>query len=328
MVARQIIHNLRPQRAVLPSVIMCVVIFCLSFLFSQKAQATSAEDIVLRYNSNDIHTAIEFDVSHFAYVSSNNCVGVFMPNGETRSVLHLGFDNIYNQVIKLFPKHYMTIILTMYVPDAVNVADLYTMPHAVNGVVLVDFQSYSGTVYSSYGYSRHYKLTYYNPLDYEVDAFLGDSQKSLIFVSAEPHNPQVWAEKQYGVNVCAQSLYTYKKLNTTQEQNDFYKNENNAQNNIKNQNKDGDANNNPTQKSQTLLQLSKDAFDAITKIKPTNCQLALDLGVVKLPEQNMCSLKIPSYIQIISSILIITVTIPATIAIFNRIMALVKEMQH
>ena len=306
-------------------VVLCAVL-ALAFV-PKTARAVSIEDITLRYNSNDIHTAVEFDVSHFAYVSDNNCVGVFMPNGETRSVLHLGFDNIYNQVIKLFPKHYMTIILTMSVPDAVDVADLYTMPHAVNGVVLVDFQSYSGTVYSSYGYSRHYKLTYYNPLDYEVDAFLGNSSKPLIYVSAKPHNPNVWTEKQYGVNVCAQSLYTFKKLNTTQEQNDFYKNENNAQNNIKNQNKNGDYNNNPTQKSQTLLQLSKDAFDAIVKIKPTNCQLALDLGVVKLPEQNMCSLKVPSYIQIISSILIITVTIPATIAIFNRIMFLIKEMQ-
>lgn len=328
MAFRQIIHNLRPQATTSSIAIMCAVTFCLSFLFGYKAQATSAEDIVLRYNSNDIHTAIEFDVSHFAYLSDNNCVGVFMPNGEIRKVLHLGFHNIYNQVIKIFPKHYMTVILTIYVPDSADVVDFYSLSHAVNGVPLVDFQSYSGSTYTNYGYSRHYKLTYYNPFDYEVDAFLGNSARSLIYVSAKPHNPQVWVEKQYGVNICAQSLYTYKKLNTTQEQNDFYKNENNAQNNIKNQNKNGDDGNNPTQKSQTLLQLSKDAFDAITKIKPTNCQLALDLGVVKLPEQNMCSLKVPSYIQIISSIFIITVTIPATIAIFNRIMALIKEMQH
>lgn len=327
MAFRQIIHNLRPQATISVIAIMCAVVFGLSFLFCQKAQATSAEEIVLRYNSNDIHTAVEFDVSHFSYISDNNCVGIFMPNGEVRSVLHLGFDNIYNQVIKLFPKHYMTIILTIYVPDSVDVADLYTMPHAVNGVVLVDFQSYSGSVYTSYGYSRHYKLTYYNPLDYEVDAFLGNSNKSLIYVSAKPNN-SAFVQKQWGVNVCAQSIYTYRKLNISQEQNDFYKNENNANNNIKNQSKDGDSNNNPSQKSQTLLQLSKDAFDAITQIKPTNCQLALDLGVVKLPEQNMCTLRLPSYIQIISSILIITVTIPATIAIFNRIMALIKEMQH
>jgi hypothetical protein len=327
MAFRQIIHNLRLQATTSAIAIMCAVIFCLSFLFSNKAQATSAEDIVLRYNSNDIHTFIEFDDSHYSFVSENNCVGAFMPNGESRKILHLGFANIYNQVIKIFPKHYMTLILTIYVPDSADVVDFYSLPHAVNGVPLIDFQSYGGSVYTNYGYSRHYKLTYYNPLDYEVDAFLGNSNKSLIFVSAKP-NSSAYVQKLWGVNVCAQSLYTYRKLNTTQEQNDFYKNENNAQNNIKNQDKNGDSNNNPTNKSQTLLQLSKDAFDAITKIKPTNCQLALDLGVVKLPEQNMCSLKVPSYIQIISSILIITVTIPATIAIFNRIMLLIKEMQH
>jgi hypothetical protein len=304
---------------------LCAV---LALVFVPKtARAVSMEDITLRYNSNDIHTAVEFDVSHFAYVSDNNCVGVFMPNGETRTVLHLGFDNIYNQVIKLFPKHYMTIILTMYVPDAVDVADLYTMPHAVNGVVLVDFQSYSGTVYSSYGYSRHYKLTYYNPFDYEVDAFLGNSNKPLIYVSAKPHNPQVWVEKQWGVNVCAQSLYTYRKLNTTQEQNDFYKNENNAQNNIKNQNKNGDDNNNPTAKSQTLIDYFKNGIVAIQKMKKTNCNLKLDMGVVKFDDVDMCKLKVPSYVKIISSILVFTVCVPASIAIVRRIVAVVKEMQ-
>ena len=307
--------------------IMCAVVFGLFFLFPQKAQATSAEEIVLRYNSNDIHTAVEFS-SNFSYISDSNCVPIYMPNGQERYVLHLGFTNLSNQVIKIAPKHYMTVIISLNVPDSVDIADFFSIPHAANGVVLIDYQSYNGDVYSNYHHSRHYKLTYYNGLNYDADAFLGNNSRSIIHVTAKPHNPQVWVDKQWGVDVCAQSIYTYKKLNTTQEQNDFYKNENQAQSNIQNQNKQGDSNNNPTQKSQTLLQLSKDAFDAITKIKPTNCQLALDLGVVKLPEQNMCSLKVPSYIQIISSILIITVTIPATIAIFNRIMTLIKEMQH
>lgn len=306
--------------------VLCAV---LALVFVPKtARAVSMEDITLHYNSNDIHTAVEFDVSHFAYVSDNNCVGVFMPNGETRTVLHLGFDNIYNQVIKLSPKHYMTIILTMYVPDAVDVADLYTMPHTVNGVVLVDFQSYSGSVYTSYGYSRHYKLTYYNPFDYDVDAFLGNSSKPLIYVSAKPHNPQVWIEKQWGVNICTQSLYTYKKLNTTQEQNDFYKNENNAQNNIKNQSKDGDSNNNPTAKSQTLIDYFKNGIGAIQKMKKTDCNLKLDMGVVKFDDVDMCKLKVPSYVKIISSILVFTVCVPASIAIVRRIVAVIKEMQQ
>ena len=327
MAFRQIIRNLRPQVTISAIAIMCAVMFCLSFLFSKNAQATSADDITLRYNSNDIHTFIEFN-DHFSYTSNSNCVGVYMPNGQERYILHLGFANLSNQVIKIAPKHYLTIILSVSVPDSVDVADFYSIPHAANGVVLVDYQSYDGDVYTNYHHSRHYKLTYYNGLDSNADAFLGNSSRSIMHVTAKPHNPQVWVEKQYGVDICAQSVYVYKKLNTTQEQNDFYKNENNANSNIQNQNKQGDSNNNPTNKSQTLLQLSKDAFDAITKIKPTNCQLALDLGVVKLPEQNMCALKVPSYIQIISSILIITVTIPATIAIFNRIMSLIKEMQH
>lgn len=326
MAFRQIIHNLRPQATTSVIAIMCAVLLGLSFLFSKNASATSAEDITLRYNSNDIHTFLEFS-NHFSYTSDTNCVGVYMPNGQERYILHLGFTNLSNQVIKISPHHYLTIILSVNVPDSVDVADFYSIPHAANGVVLVDYQSYDGDVYNYYHHSRHYKLTYYNGLDYDADAFLGNNNRSIMHITAKPDNA-AFVHKQWGVDICAQSVFVYKKLNTTQEQNDFYKNENNANSNIQNQNKQGDVNNNPTQKSQTLLQLSKDAFDAITKIKPTNCNLTLDLGVVKLPDQNLCSLKIPSYIQIISSILIITVTIPATIAIFNRIMALIKEMQH
>ena len=307
--------------------IMCAVVFGLSFLFSQKAQATSAEEITLRYNSNDIHTFIEFS-NHFSYTSDSNCVGVYMPNGQDRYVLHLGFDNIYNQVIKIAPKHYLTVIISVNVPDAVDVADFFSISHAANGVVLVDAQSYSGSVYTSYGYSRYYKFTYYNGLDYDADAFFGNNNRSIMHISAKPHNPQAWVEKQWGVDICAQTVYTYKKLNTTQEQNDFYKNENNANNNIQNQNKNGDNNNNPTGKSQTLIDYFKNGIGAVQKMKKTNCNLKLDIGVVKFDEVDMCKLKVPNYIKIISSILVFSVCVPASIAIVRRIVAVIKEMQQ
>ena len=327
MAFRQIIHNLRPQATTSSIAIMCAVIFCLSFLFSQNAQATSADEIVLRYNSNDIRTFIEFS-NNFSYMSTTNCVGVYMPNGQERYVLHLGFSNLSGQVIKIAPKHYMSVILSVSVPDAVDVADFYSIPHAANGVVLVDYQSYYGDLYTNYNHSRHYKLTYYNGLDYDADAFLGNSNRSIMHVTAKPHNPQVWVEKQWGVDICAQSVYTYRKLNTTQEQNDFYKNENNAQNNIKNQNKNGADNNNPTAKSQTLMDYFKNGIAAIQKMKKTNCNLKLDMGVAKFGDVDMCKLSVPSYIKIISSILVFSVCVPASIAIVRRIVAVVKEMQQ
>lgn len=304
--------------------VLCAVL-ALAFV-PKTARAVSMEEITLRYNSNDIHTAIEFS-DHFSYISDSNCVGVYMPNGQERFVLHLAFNNLSNQVIKIAPKHYLTIILSVNVPDSVDVADFYSIPHAANGVVLVDVQSYSGSVYTSYGYSRYYKFTYYNGLDYYADAFLGNNNRSIMHVTARPHNPQVWVEKQWGLDICAQSVYVYKKLNTTQEQNDFYKNENNAQNNIKNQDKGGDTNNNPTGKSQTLMDYFKNGIGAIQKMKKTNCNLKLDMGVVKFDEVDMCKLKIPSYVKIISSILVFTVCVPASIAIVRRIVAVVKEMQ-
>ena len=305
--------------------VLCAV---LALVFVPKtARAVSMEDITLRYNSNDIHSFIEFN-NHFSYVNNTNCVGVYMPNGEERYVLHLGFADLSNHVIKIAPKHYLTIILSVNVPDSVDVADFYSIPHAANGVVLVDYQSYNGDVYTNYHHSRYYKLTYYNGLDYDIDAFLGDNNRSLMHVTAKPHNPQVWVEKQWGVDICAQSVYVYKKLNTTQEQNDFYKNENNAQNNIKNQDKGGDNNNNPTGKSQTLIDYFKNGIGAVQKMKKTNCNLKLDMGVVNFDEVDMCKLKVPSYIKIISSILVFTVCVPASIAIVRRIVAVVKEMQQ
>lgn len=304
---------------------LCAV---LALVFVPKtARAVSMEEITLRYNSNDIHTAIEFS-NNFSYIADSNCVGVYMPNGQQRYVLHLGFANLSNQVIKIAPKHYLTIILSVNVPDAVAVADFYSVSHAANGVVLVDFQSYNGSIYTSYGYSRHYKLTYYNGLDYDADAFLGNNNRSIMHITAQPHNPQVWVEKQWGVDICAQSVYVYKKLNTTQEQNDFYKNENNAQSNIKNQDKGGDTNNNPTSKSQTLIDYFKNGIGAIQKMKKTNCNLKLDMGVAKFGDVDMCKLNVPSYIKIISSILVFSVCVPASIAIVRRIVAVIKEMQQ
>lgn len=305
--------------------VLCVVLALV--IVPKTARAVSMEDITLHYNANDIHSFIEFN-NHFSFTSTTNCVGVYMLNGEERYVLHLGFSNLSNQVIKVAPKHYLTIILSVNIPDSVDIADYYSIPHAANGVVLVDFQSYSGSVYTSYGYSRHYKLTYYNAFDYDVDAFLGNNDRSIMHFTAKPHNPQVWIEKQWGGDICAQSVYVYKKLNTTQEQNDFYKNENNAHNNIKNQNKNGDDNNNPTAKSQTLMDYFKNGIGAIQQMKKTNCNLKLDMGVVKFDEIDMCKLKVPSYVKIISSILVFTVCVPASISIVRRIVAVIKEMQQ
>lgn len=249
---------------------------------------------------------------------SNYSVALNIPVGGWLCAKRLTFD-AFGQSLQVPPHKYARVVLSA---TAINLANLRTKTiYSPNENIVIAVNSQS----SSFTYSN--ERTILITVDLYNDS--GDTQELVLggyddMICA--NNPDGYPSSVV-LDVKINTFVVYKNASSNAQE-ELAQEEKNAHNNIKNQSKEGDANNNPSQKSQTLLELSKDAFDAITKIKPTNCQLSLDLGVVKLPEQNMCSLKIPSYIQIISSILIITVTIPATIAIFNRIMALIKEMQH
>lgn len=315
MAFRQIIHNLRPQATMSVIVIMCAV-FCLSFLFGKNVSAISMAQPEFGYSAANINMHL---MDNTGYIhNSNYSVSLNIPVGRWICAKKLTFDAFgWNFQV---PSHkYARLVLSA---TSVNLANLRVKtiysPNA-NVVIAVNSQSSNFT----YSNERTVFITVdlYNPLDDSQDVVLGGYDDMICSNNPDGYPSAVQLEVKINTFVVYKSASSNAQEELAQE-------EKNAHYNIKNQNKNGDSNNNPTQKSQTLLQLSKDAFDAITKIKPTNCQLALDLGVVKLPEQNLCSLKVPSYIQIISSILIITVTIPATIAIFNRIMSLIKDMQR
>ena len=249
---------------------------------------------------------------------SNYSVPLNIPVGGWICAKRLTFD-AFGWSFQVPPHKYARVVLSA---TAINLANLRVKSiYSPNDNIVVGVNSQS----SSFTYSNErtvfITVDLYNPSDDSHDVVLGGYDDMIC-----ANNPDGYPSS-VELDVKINTFVVYKSASSNAQE-ELAQEEKNAHNNIKNQNKEGDSNNNPTNKSQTLLQLSKDAFDAITKIKPTNCNLTLDLGVVKLPEQNMCSLKVPSYIQIISSILIITVTIPATIAIFNRIMTLIKEMQH
>lgn len=316
MAFRQIIHNLRPQATILTTAIMCAVILGLSFLFSQKAQAISMAHPEYGFSAANINMHL---MDNTGYVhDSNYSVGLNIPSGRWMCAKRLTFD-AFGQSLQVPAHKYARVVLSATAIDLANLRVKTIYSPNENIVIGVSSQSSSFT----YSNERTIFITVdlYNDSGGTQEVILGGYDDIICANNPEGYPSAVQLE------VKINTFVVYKNASSNAQE-ELAQEEKNAHNNIKNQNKDGDANNNPTQKSQTLLQLSKDAFDAITKIKPTNCQLALDLGVVKLPEQNMCSLKVPSYIQIISSILVITVTIPATIAIFNRIMALIKEMQH
>lgn len=316
MAFRQIIHNLRPQAATLTTAIMCAVILGLSFLFSKNASAISMAQPEYGFSAANINMHL-MDNSGYVH-DSNYSVALNIPVGGWICVKRLTFD-AFAQSLQVPPHKYARVVLSA---TAINLANLRVKTiYSSNENIVIGINSQS----SSFTYSNErtvlITVDLYNDSGVTQDVILGGYDDMICANNPEGYPSAVQLE------VKINTFVVYKNASSNAQE-ELAQEEKNAHNNIKNQNKNGDSNNNPSQKSQTLLQLSKDAFDAITKIKPTNCQLALDLGVVKLPEQNMCSLKIPSYIQIISSILIITVTIPATIAIFNRIMSLIKEMQH
>ena len=316
MAFRQIIHNLRPQVATSVIAIMCAVVFCLSFLFSNNAHSISMAQPEYGFSSAVINMHL---MDNTGYVhDSNYSVPLNIPVGGWICVKRLTFD-VFRQSLQVPPHKYARVVLSA---TAINLPNLRVKTiYSPNDNIVVGLSSQS----SSFTYSNErtvfITVDLYNDSGAVQDVILGGYDDMICANNPDGYPSSVVLE------VKINTFVVYKNA-TSNAQEELAQEEKNAHNNIKNQDKNGDNNNNPTQKSQTLLQLSKDAFDAITKIKPTNCQLKLDLGVVKLPEQNMCSLKVPSYIQIISSILIITVTIPATIAIFNRIMSLIKEMQH
>ena len=249
---------------------------------------------------------------------SNYSVALNIPSGGWICAKKLTFD-AFRQSLQVPSHKYARLVLSATSIDLANLRVKTIYSPNENIVIGVNSQS-SSFIYSN---ERTVLITVdlYNDSGDTQDVILGGYDDMICANNPDGYPSSVVLELKINTFV----IYKNASSNAQEE---LAQEEKNAHNNIKNQDKNGDSNNNPTNKSQTLLQLSKDAFDAITKIKPTNCQLVLDLGVVKLPEQNLCSLKVPSYIQIISSILIITVTIPATIAIFNRIMALIKEMQH
>ena len=161
----------------------------------------------------------------------------------------------------------------------------------------------------------------YNPADYNQDFYLGGAD-NMICGSVGGYIAHAME-----FSIMANSYVVYSSANSNI-QNELAQEEKNAQNNIKNQDKNGDNNNNPTGKSQTLIDYFKNGIGAVQKMKKTNCNLKLDIGVVKFDEVDMCKLKVPNYIKIISSILVFSVCVPASIAIVRRIVAVIKEMQQ
>jgi hypothetical protein len=268
------------------------------------------------YSAANINTHL---MDNTGYIhDSNYSVGLNIPSGGWICAKKLTFDAFGHSLV--VPAHkYARVVLSA---TAINLANLRVKTiYSPNENIVIGLSSQS----SSFVYSN--EKTVFITVDLYNDS--GDTQEVVLggyddmICANNPDGYPSSVELEVKIN----TFVVYKSASSNAQE-ELAQEEKNAHNNIKNQNKNGDDNNNPTGKSQTLIDYFKNGIGAVQKMKKTNCNLKLDIGVVKFDEVDMCKLKVPSYIKIISSILVFSVCVPASIAIVRRIVAVVKEMQQ
>ena len=249
---------------------------------------------------------------------SNYSVSLNIPVGGWICAKKLTFD-AFGWTFSVPPHKYARLVLSATAIDLANLRVLTIYSPNQNIVIGVNSQSSSFT----YSNERTVFITVdlYNQSDDTQQLVLGGYDNMICANNPDGFPSSVELEVKINTFVIYKSASSNAQEELAQE-------EKNAHNNIKNQNKNGDDNNNPTGKSQTLIDYFKNGIGAIQKMKKTNCNLKLDMGVAKFGDVDMCKLSVPSYIKIISSILVFSVCVPASIAIVRRIVAVIKEMQQ
>lgn len=79
--------------------------------------------------------------------------------------------------------------------------------------------------------------------------------------------------------------------------------------------------------SQSLLSAIGSFVSAITSASPSNCNIDGDMGKFDIGQVNLCSNPVPTYMQVISSLILICICIPFAIIMFNRFIALFRSFQ-
>lgn len=295
-------------------VVLCAVLALA--LVPKTARAISMAQPQYGYSAANINMHL---MDNTGYVhDSNYSVSLNIPVAGWICAKRLTFD-AFGHSLEVPPHKYARVVLSA---TAINLANLRTKTiYSPNENIVIGVNSQS----SSFTYSNE------RTIFITVDLYNGSGDTQEIILGG--YDDMICANNPDGY---PSSVVLEVKINTfviynsasSNAQEELAQEEKNAHNNIKNQDKAGDSNNNPTGKSQTLIDYFKNGIGAIQKMKKTNCNLKLDMGVAKFGDVDMCKLPVPSYIKIISSILVFSVCLPASIAIVRRIVAVIKEMQQ
>lgn len=77
----------------------------------------------------------------------------------------------------------------------------------------------------------------------------------------------------------------------------------------------------------SLISTIGSAVSAITSASPTNCVINGNMGNFDMGQIDLCSNPVPAFVQIISSLILILITVPLCIVMFNRFIGLFRSFQ-
>lgn len=77
----------------------------------------------------------------------------------------------------------------------------------------------------------------------------------------------------------------------------------------------------------TLLQLFTGFVSAVSGASPSSCSIPLNFGHFAVSDVDLCTLPVPSYVQVIGSLIAIALFVPFAIAMFRRFISLFRSFQ-
>ena len=163
-------------------------------------------------------------------------------------------------------------------------------------------------------------LTLYNPADFAD------------YVIVEPDNSVgIWYSiNSYGnVYVYTDNVIVYHSDPVDVESaNEVNQKELEGQENIENQDTTGTNQGVADDSYSSLLDIFTGFISAISGVSPGSCSISLDTNVGDLGDVDLCAVDPPSWIQIVGSIIVILLFVPCSMALINRILKTIQEMQQ
>lgn len=77
----------------------------------------------------------------------------------------------------------------------------------------------------------------------------------------------------------------------------------------------------------SLISAIGSAVSVISSASPTNCKINGNMGNLDVGQIDLCANPVPSFIQVIGSLILILITVPLCITLFNRFIALFRSFQ-